>query len=62
MNHFPNTIEECVEAMEHLFQKHGDLENVPFEDAIAPTHRLYWDLLNRILIIEQKLEGMEKNK
>lgn len=52
----PNTIEECIALLDELFDRHGQIDFIPFADAIIPTHRLFWDLLNRILILEEKQE------
>jgi hypothetical protein len=54
----PKTVEEAVEALDDLFQKHGQIDSVPFEDSLIPTHRLFWDLLNRVLILEAQQEAI----
>ena len=56
----PNNIEEAITALEELFNRHGQIDNIPYEDAVIPTHRLFWDLLNRIILIETKLETIQK--
>lgn len=52
----PNTIEECIALLDELFDDFGQIDVIPFSEAIIPTHRLFWDLLNRILILEEKQE------
>lgn len=60
MNFAPKYIEECVAAMDALIAKHGDLDHIPFQDCLTITHRLQWDLLNRVLILEQQIENITK--
>ncbi len=58
MNPDPKTVEEAIDALEYLFSKHGQIDCIPIEDSIIPTHRLFWDLLNRVLLLEAKQEAI----
>jgi len=56
MTQAPNTVEEVINYMDQLFNDYGTIDDVPFEAAMIPTHRMFFDLCVRIILLETKLE------
>jgi hypothetical protein len=48
--------------MDQLFNDYGTIDDVPFEAAMIPTHRMFFDLCVRIILLETKLEAMNERK
>jgi hypothetical protein len=57
MKQAPNTVEEVINYMDQLFNDYGTIDDVPFEAAMIPTHRMFFDLCVRIILLETKLEA-----
>jgi hypothetical protein len=62
MTQAPNTVEEVINYMDQLFNDYGTIDDVPFEAAMIPTHRMFFDLCVRIILLETKLEAMNERK
>ena len=50
---YPTTVEEMLEALEELRQKHRTLDKIPHKDSLIPTHKFFEDLCNRLLALEK---------
>lgn len=50
---YPNTVEEMLQALAELRQKHRTLDKIPYKDSLIPTHKFFEDLCNRLLALEK---------
>lgn len=53
----PSTVEEMVEAINHIFTKYPKGKLVPFEDSVMPTHEFFLDLCQGLIAIEKAVRG-----
>lgn len=49
----PNNVEEMLQALAKLRQKHRTLDKIPYQDSLIPTHKFFEDLCNRLLALEK---------
>lgn len=50
---YPNTVEEMLQALAELRQKHHTLDKIPYKDSLVPTHKFFEDLCNRLVALEK---------
>lgn len=50
---YPQSVEEMLEALAELRQKHHTLNKIPYKDSLIPTHMFFEDLCKRLLALEK---------
>lgn len=50
---YPQSVEEMLEALAELRQKHHTLDKIPYKDSLIPTHMFFEDLCKRLLALEK---------
>lgn len=58
----PANLEEMLSALYLLEVEYPKFDKVPYERSIAFTHKLMFDICERIIHIEHTLKGIAKNE